>query len=174
MFTAVAVLTLLGISLGLLLGYADKIFAVEENPLVKEIESMLPGTHCGQCGFPGCGGAAQAIADGEAAVTCCPPGGRSLAQALADKLGVTADLSDMASAPLLARIDESLCTGCCRCYRVCPTDAIMGANKQIHVVFAEACTGCNKCVDACPEDCISMQPEQETLDNWHWPKPVAA
>ena len=54
MFTAVAVLTLLGISLGLLLGYADKIFAVEENPLVKEIESMLPGTHCGQCGFPGC------------------------------------------------------------------------------------------------------------------------
>lgn len=59
MVIAVAVLTLLGLALGLLLGFADKVFAVEENPLVKEVESMLPGTHCGQCGFPGCAGAAR-------------------------------------------------------------------------------------------------------------------
>jgi len=174
MIIAVAVLTLLGLALGTLLGYADRIFAVEENPLVKEIESMLPGTHCGQCGFPGCSGAAAAMVSGEAAVTCCPPGGRSLARTLAEKLGVSVDLSDIGNEVMIAAIDESLCTGCCRCYRVCPTDAILGANKQIHAVFADACTGCKKCVEACPEDCISMQPERETLDNWHWPKPAAA
>ncbi|KEA62978.1 Electron transport complex protein RnfB [Marinobacterium lacunae] len=174
MITAVAVLTLLGLALGLMLGYADKVFAVEENPIVKEVESMLPGTHCGQCGFTGCGGAAEAMVNGEAQVTCCPPGGRSLAQALAEKLGVSVDLSGMASEAMIAAIDESLCTGCCRCYRVCPTDAILGANKQIHAVFADACTGCEKCLDACPEDCIAMRPEQETLDTWHWPKPAAA
>ncbi len=174
MVIAVAVLTLLGLTLGLLLGFADKVFAVDENPLVKEVESLLPGTHCGQCGFPGCAGAAQAMVDGKASVTCCPPGGRTLAQALAEKLGVEADLSDMASEPMIASIEPSLCTGCCRCYRVCPTDAILGANKQIHAVFADACTGCGKCVAACPEECLHLHPEQQTLDNWHWPKPAAA
>ncbi|MBV1788505.1 RnfABCDGE type electron transport complex subunit B [Marinobacterium sp. D7] len=174
MITAVAVLTLLGLALGLMLGYADKVFAVEENPIVKEVESMLPGTHCGQCGFAGCGGAAEAMVRGDASVTCCPPGGRALAQALAERLGISADLSGMASEPMIAVIEESLCTGCCRCYRVCPTDAILGSTKQIHAVFADACTGCEKCADACPENCISMRPEQQTLDTWHWPKPAAA
>lgn len=172
MFVTITVLTSLGLLLGFALGYADKVFAVEEDPLIKDVEGMLPGTHCGQCGFTGCGGAAEAMVSGDAEVTCCPPGGASLAKTLAEKLGVTVDLSDMAEGPLTATIKESLCTGCCRCYRVCPTDAIIGANKQLHYIFEDACTGCGKCVTACPEDCIALHPEEETLDNWHWPKPA--
>jgi electron transport complex protein RnfB len=172
MFVTITVLTSLGLLLGFALGYADKVFAVEEDPLIKDVEGMLPGTHCGQCGFTGCGGAAEAMVSGDAEVTCCPPGGASLAKTLAEKLGVTVDLSDMAEGPLTATIKESLCTGCCRCYRVCPTDAIIGANKQLHYIFEDACTGCGKCVTACPENCIALHPEEETLDNWHWPKPA--
>ncbi|MBN0989720.1 RnfABCDGE type electron transport complex subunit B [Amphritea pacifica] len=172
MFLTIAVLTSLGLMLGFILGYADKVFAVEEDPLIKDVESMLPGTHCGQCGFTGCGSAAEAMVNGQADVTCCPPGGQVLAKSLADKLGVTADLSNLTSVPLTASVEESLCTGCCRCFRVCPTDAIIGANKQLHYVFKEACTGCGKCVTACPENCIALHQEEQTLDNWHWPKPA--
>lgn len=175
MFTATLVLTILGFSLGGALAYAAKIFAVaEDNPLVDEIEAMLPGSQCGQCGFPGCKPAAQAIAGGEAELTCCPPGGRALAEALAERLGIDISSLGDTAAPMLASIEETLCTGCTRCYKACPTDAIVGANKQIHVVMAGACTGCAKCVEACPENCIALQPEQPSLDSWHWPKPQAA
>ncbi len=174
MFSAIFVLTVMGLVLGYLLGYAARIFHVDSDPLVEEITAMMPGTHCGQCGFAGCTPAAEALAAGEAAVTCCPPGGKALAENLAAKLGVSVNLDDLDDNPVYAHIMGESCTGCTRCYKVCPTDAILGANKQIHAVINAACTGCGKCRDACPEDCISMLPEAETLDNWHWPKPLAA
>lgn len=123
--------------------------------------------------LPGCSAAASALAEGSAAVTCCPPGGVALAEQLAGMLGVTLDADGMA-APMLARIEASECTGCTRCFKACPTDAIVGASGQIHLVLDGACTGCSKCVDACPEDCIALAPEQPSLDNWRWAKPQAA
>ena len=83
MIAAILSLTLLGAALGIILGVANKFLQVEGNPLVDELIAMMPGSNCGQCGFPGCSGAATAIADGTAAPTCCPPGGRALAAALA-------------------------------------------------------------------------------------------
>lgn len=174
MFIAVAVLTIMGLTLGWGLGLAGRVFHVDSDPLVEEITAMMPGTQCGQCGFAGCTPAAEAIASGEAEVTCCPPGGKPLAQSIADKLGVTVNLDDISDVPLFAAIKRDLCTGCMRCSKVCPTDAIVGANKQIHSVISAACTGCKSCVNACPEDCIDMQPEPITLDNWAWPKPEVA
>ncbi len=174
MVAAILVLTVMGLILGTALGYAAKLFHVEGDPLVEEVAQMMPGTHCGQCGYAGCNPAAEAIVSGEAAVNCCPPGGKSLAEALAEKLGIEINLDDMADQPHYANINAELCTGCMRCSKVCPTDAIVGANKQIHVVIAAACTGCKSCHKACPENCIDMAPERETLDNWAWPKPEAA
>lgn len=173
MLMALVSLASLGTILGLILGFAAKRLAVEGNPLVAELEAMLPGTQCGQCGYPGCTGAAQALASGEAPVTLCPPGGRDVAAALAAKLGVEADLSGMQQkGPAVAEIREELCIGCTRCYKVCPTDAVMGAAKQIHSVFREACTACNKCVDACPTEAILMTPVPATLQSWYWQKPL--
>jgi electron transport complex protein RnfB len=171
---ATLVLTALGLLLGWLLGLAAKVFAVEENPIVNEVEALLPGTQCGQCGFPGCSSAAEAMVEGTAQVNCCPPGGRALTESLAELLNV--DLSALGDSPeqQLASIDGSLCTGCTKCYKACPTDAIVGATKQIHSVISKACTGCSKCADICPEDCISLNPEPVTLNNWHWTKPEAA
>lgn len=171
MLLVALVMTAIGAGLGLLLGLADKVFAVEGNPLADEIAAMMPGSQCGQCGFPGCKPAAAAIAEGNAPVTVCPPGGAALAEKLAARLGLTLDSSAIASAPLVATIDGAMCTGCTRCYKVCPTDAIVGANHQIHVVMNKACTGCAKCKDSCPEDCISLQEETPNVQSWNWPKP---
>ncbi len=174
MISAVASLAALGLVLGLILGYAARRLAVEGNPLVAELEAMLPGSQCGQCGYPGCAGAAQALAEGSAPVTLCPPGGRDLVVALAAKLGIEADLSGVKeSVPGIAEVKEEICIGCTRCYKVCPTDAIMGAAKQIHAVFREACTACGKCVDVCPTEALTMRPVPVTLQSWYWHKPHA-
>ena len=172
MFTAIGSLTLLGLTLGVLLGLASRYLKVETPPIINELESMLPGSQCGQCGYPGCSQAAAALAEGAAPVTLCPPGGKALAQSLAEKLGVNADLSGMEDGPpKIAQVNEQLCIGCIKCLRTCPTDAIVGAPKQLHMVMEVACTGCGVCVDNCPTGSISMVPEKPTLKTWHWAKP---
>lgn len=173
MLIAIFSLSALGLVLGLLLGTAARFLKVEGNALAGEIEALLPGSQCGQCGYPGCGPAAEALASGAAPVTVCPPGGRALAEALVAKLGVSADLSGVEDrAPMLAFINEALCVGCTRCFKRCPTDAILGASRQIHAVLTEACTGCGKCVDICPTECVEMHEVRPTLQTWYWPRPV--
>jgi electron transport complex protein RnfB len=175
MIAAIASLTVLGLGLGALLGLAARHLKVEGNPVVERIESLLPGSQCGQCGYPGCSAAAEAVGDGQAPVTLCPPGGRALAEEIAAILGVSVDLSDVQDkAPRVAHVYEKLCIGCTKCMKRCPTDAILGAPKMIHVVFTDACTGCEKCFEACPTESIEMRPVQPTLQTWHWPLPEAA
>jgi len=162
----------MGVALGGLLGIAARLLAVEENPLEEELKAMLPGSNCGQCGYVGCALAAAALAKGEAPVTVCPPGGKAVAEALAKKLGVTADLSEHEDKrPQYAVIEEDLCIGCTRCIKECSTDAIVGANKQMHTIVAESCHGCAKCFKVCPTDAIRMCTVPVTLSSWHWPKP---
>lgn len=175
MLMAVMSLSVLGASLGLVLGVAARKFAVEADEQVAEIEAMMPGSNCGQCGFPGCSGAAEAIVSGNASVTCCPPGGKALAEALAEKLGISVDTSGMAeTVPSYATVTEDICIGCTKCYKACPTDAVIGAVKQIHGVIRDACTGCAKCENACPTGAIALVPIPVTLQTWVWPKPVTA
>lgn len=170
---AIVALTLLGLILGFLLGIAAKRFAVESDPLVDELEALLPGTNCGQCGFAGCPAAAAALAEGTAPVNLCPPGGRALIDELAKKLGVdAAGLEGADEVPKLAVVIEEVCIGCIKCFRECPTDAIVGAPKQIHGILWEACTGCAKCVDVCPTWAIQMVEPETTLRDWRWPKPA--
>jgi electron transport complex protein RnfB len=172
MIAAISTLTLLGFGLGMALGVAAKYLRVETNPIVEEIEAMLPGSQCGQCGFPGCTPAAEAVANGDAPVTMCPPGGKSVAQQIAEKLGVEVDLSAVDEPEvLIAYVKEEICVGCTRCYKVCPTDAIVGGPKQIHTVFADACTGCKSCVDICPTESMQIRTPDETIYTWHWPMP---
>jgi electron transport complex protein RnfB len=173
MWIAVASLTLLGVTLGGLLGLAARYLAVEENPLEVELQALLPGSQCGQCGFVGCAQAAAALARNEAAPTLCPPGGRAVAEAIAARLGIRIDLAAVRDdGPQLAFVAEDICTGCCRCSKVCPTDAIIGAAKQIHNVIREACTGCGACVDRCPTEAMGMVPVPVTLPHWIWPRPA--
>jgi electron transport complex protein RnfB len=175
MIAAVLSLTLLGAVLGIVLGIANRILKVEADPVVDELIALMPGSNCGQCGFPGCAGAAAAIADGSAPPTCCPPGGKALASTIAAKLGIVVDLSAMTDdGPKIAAVAEELCIGCCRCSKVCPTDAIIGAAKQIHNVFREACTGCSSCIEKCPTEALVMKPVPVSLQHWVMPRPLAA
>jgi electron transport complex protein RnfB len=175
MVAAILSLTLLGLALGLVLGIAGRKLAVEASADVAAIEALLPGTNCGQCGYPGCAGAAVAINEGSAAITCCTPGGKAVAQAIAEQLGASLDLSGMAeSVPQRALVAEDLCIGCCRCIRSCPTDAILGAPKQIHNVLKDACTGCAACVGECPTEAIQIAPVPVTLAHWVMPRPASA
>lgn len=171
MIAAVTTLTSLGLLLGLLLSFAARVFRVPSNALREDLMTLLPGVNCGQCGYPGCGGAADALIAGQAPLTLCPPGGSGLARALAAKLGRTLESAEDGP-PLLAEIDESLCIGCAHCVKRCPTDAIVGASKQIHTVFQEACMGCGLCVEVCPTECLQLRPQTPTFATWHWPKPA--
>lgn len=173
-----AILALLGLALafGLLLGFASVRFRVEGNPLVDQIDGILPQTQCGQCGYPGCRPYAEAIANGDA-INKCPPGGQSTVDALADLLDVEAVplAGGVEEEPVkkVAYIREDECIGCTKCIQACPVDAILGAAKQMHTVIESECTGCDLCVEPCPVDCIDMLPVEVTLNSWKWdmPKP---
>lgn len=172
MIVAVSSLTAMGVVLGGILGAAARWLAVDENPLEAELQAMLPGSQCGQCGYVGCAQAAAALARGEAPVTVCPPGGKAVAEALAKKLGVTADLSGHEEKlPQFAFVNENLCIGCVACVKECNVDAIVGAAKQVHTVITDVCHGCGKCAAACPTGGIEMRPIKMTIASWYWPKP---
>ena len=47
-------------------------------------------------------------------------------------------------------IDPEKCVGCLVCFKKCPTHAIEGENKSIHVIDQESCTHCGTCFYACP------------------------
>lgn len=177
-FVLIAVLALLGLALvfGLLLGFASVRFRVEGNPLVDQIDGMLPQTQCGQCGYPGCRPYAEAISEGDA-INKCPPGGQSTVEALADLLDVEVlpleGGAEEEPVKTVAYIREDECIGCTKCIQACPVDAILGAAKQMHTVIESECTGCDLCVEPCPVDCIDMLPIETTLNTWKWdmPKP---
>ena len=172
---AILILAGLGLFLGALLGFASERLKVEENPLEAELQAMLPGSQCGQCGFPGCKPYATAIAEGEADINLCPPGGQEGVQRLADLLGREVKPLDAEEKPKqIAIIEEQTCIGCTLCIQACPVDAIVGAAKQMHTIIEALCTGCELCVKPCPVECIRMEPIAENIDNWKWKYPVIA
>jgi electron transport complex protein RnfB len=128
--------------------------------LAESIDALLPQTQCTRCGYSGCRPYADAIANGQAAINQCPPGGGATIAALAELLGrepLPLNPANGVEAPArIAFIDESRCIGCAKCLPPCPVDAIVGAQRQMHTVIAALCTGCELCVAPCPVDCISM------------------
>ncbi|MCL1142462.1 electron transport complex subunit RsxB [Shewanella gaetbuli] len=167
---AIVVLTVLAIVFGIILGFAADKFKVEGNPIVDQVEALLPQTQCGQCGYPGCRPYAEAIANGDK-VNKCPPGGTATMEKLAELMGVepeplNAEVADAVKKVAYIREDE--CIGCTKCIQACPVDAILGAGKLMHTVIEKDCTGCDLCVEPCPVDCIDMIPVKTTLKNWDW------
>ena len=168
---AVLALAAIALALGAGLGFAAVRFRVESDPVVEQIDALLPQTQCGQCGHPGCRPYAEAIAEGEA-INRCPPGGAATIDALADLLGREPEpLDGEDQERRVAYIREEECIGCTKCIQACPVDAILGAAKFTHTVIAEECTGCDLCVEPCPVDCIDMLPVTRSITDWHWQAP---
>ncbi len=138
--------------------------------LVEQIDALLPQTQCTKCGYQGCLPYAQALAENQAEINQCPPGG-------ADGIKKLAGLLGREEKPLnpqygveqprkVAYIVEADCIGCTKCLPPCPVDAIVGANKFMHTVISAECTGCELCVSPCPVDCIVMQ-DIDVLTPWN-------
>ncbi len=156
----------------LALGLSTEYFKVQGDPVIDQVDALLPQTQCGQCKYPGCRPYAQAIASGEADINQCPPGGAETVTALANLLGKQPKPLNNAfgehKAPAVAFIIEQDCIGCVKCIPPCPVDAILGASKQMHTVIASECTGCELCIAPCPVDCIIMLPIKDSPSQWQW------
>ena len=140
------------------------------SPGAERLHAALPQTQCTRCGYPDCAGYAQAMADGEAEINQCPPGGAEgivRLSAITGRPAVPLNPANGTEGPrAVAVIDEAWCIGCTLCLDACPTDAIMGSNKLMHTVIEPYCTGCELCVPVCPVDCISL--ENVTGDRTGW------
>lgn len=125
------------------------------------IDALLPQHQCQRCGYSGCRPYAEAIAEGNAAINRCPPGGTRLMNELAQLTGLAprppASDVEPGGPAQVARIDPAVCIGCTKCLPACPVDAIVGAGKQLHEVIDAACTGCGLCIPPCPVDCITLE-----------------
>ncbi|MGM0525801.1 MAG: electron transport complex subunit RsxB [Pseudomonadota bacterium] len=161
----------LALIFGVILGFAAVKFKVESDPIVEQIDNILPQTQCGQCGYPGCKPYAEAIANGDD-INKCPPGGEATIKQLADLMGVEPKPLDSAhgeeDVKKVAVIREDECIGCTKCIQACPVDAILGAAKQMHTIIEHECTGCDLCVEPCPVDCIDMVPVKAQPETWQW------
>ncbi|MGJ7495816.1 RnfABCDGE type electron transport complex subunit B [Variovorax sp. RT4R15] len=140
------------------------------SPLAARIHAALPQTQCTRCGYPDCAGYAEAIANNEAGIHQCPPGGTEGIARLAaitgrpvQPLGAEFGTEGPRS---MAVIDEAWCIGCTLCLDACPTDAILGIHKRMHTVIEPHCTGCELCIPVCPVDCISLEDATPGRSGW--------
>lgn len=182
----------LGIIFGAILGFASKIFAVDEDPRVGMVQECLPGANCGGCGYPGCGGLAAAIVAGKAPVNSCAPGGAKAAAAIAEVMGVVAEetepmvafvkcggtcdkaqnkyeydgIDDCIMASQLAGASSKACAYGCMglgsCVKVCKFDAIKIENG-VAVVNPDLCVACGKCISTCPKKIIDLVPKKKKV-----------
>ena len=182
---AAAILVVLAIVVAYILGWANRAFHVDVDPVVAEIADALPGANCGGCGFVGCSEYAEAAAGGEAAVTLCAPGGNACSSALADIMGVEAATAvkqlavvrcgatanerlllsaydgeaSCAAANLVSAVQGCAhgCLGLGDCANACPYGAIRIVDA-LAVVDETKCLACGKCAAACPRGVIAMAP----------------
>lgn len=168
LYLAIAIIAVIALIFGAVLGYSSIKLKVESDPIVEKIDAVLPQSQCGQCGYPGCKPYAEAVANGDV-ITKCIPGGRETVIKLAELMGVDVPETDGEEpVPMVAYIIEQDCIGCTKCIAACPVDAIIGTNKAMHTVIPDLCTGCELCVAPCPTDCIKMIKVKPTAQNWNW------
>lgn len=185
--TALILLGITGLVVGLFIGIASIFFKTEVNQKKEDILSMLPGNNCGGCGYPGCEGLAQAICDGKAPVSGCPVGGEPVAKKIAEYLGETAEIGvrkiafvhcagtdrkakddyeyvgekDCKMANVLPGNGPKSCNDGCMgfgsCVKACEFGGIT-IKDGVAQIDAESCKGCGHCVEACPKHLISLIP----------------
>ncbi len=185
MLTAIVLMGGLGLTVGIGLAIASKVFYVYVDPLVLAVDDVLPGANCGGCGLPGCTSNAEAIVAGKAAPNSCVAAGVETAEAIAALLGVSVEakepdialpgctygvadadtkfdydgMNDCRAVAMLSggmKVCTIGCLGLGTCAKVCPFDAIVMGPKGLPIVHEGRCTGCGTCEKACPKHIITL------------------
>lgn len=189
MVTAIMVLVVMvgiGAVFGFILAIANKKFSMEVNPLIEEVEDVLPKGQCGACGYAGCAAYAEAVVlNKEVPPNLCVPGKDAVAKAVAQITGKVAEkveprvshircrgtidkatlsykykgIKDCAAANLIQGGPKGCKYGCIgfgTCVKKCPFGAMSMGEDGLPVVDVKKCTGCGKCEEACPKDVIQM------------------
>ena len=162
---AIGILGGLGLIFGLVLAAASKVFYVETDPRLDQLNECLPGANCGGCGYAGCGGYAEAVLNGEAPIVKCASGGNECAQAMAAIMGVKAEAVARKVALVRCsgekRYDKSgnLVAGAkikaeYEGFRDCVAASKIGGNGPLSCKFG--CLGFGTCVKACKYGAISV------------------
>lgn len=180
----VVVVAVIGLIAGLGLSIASVVMAVPVNEKAEKIREVLPGANCGACGYSGCDGYAQALADGAKVLTLCAPGGASVAEEIGAVLGTsvgvmkpksavvrcngtcantskTYDYDGIDSCAMAAQLLSGPgkckygCIGLGDCVDACEYGAISVQN-DVAVVDKHLCKACKKCVLACPKSLIRV------------------
>ena len=182
-----AVVGIIGIVIGVLLGVASEKFKVEVDEREILVRNELPGNNCGGCGYAGCDALAKAIAAGQADVGACPVGGAPVAEKIASIMGVEAGagvkkvafvkckgtcdktrmqyryygIDDCRKVSVVPGTGEKACSYGCMgfgsCVKACEFDAIHVVDG-VAVVDKEKCVACGKCTEACPLGLITLVP----------------
>ena len=185
---AVVIMTCVGIVFGFILAFADKKFAMEENPLIGEVKEALPQGQCGACGFAGCAKYAEAVVtDPDVPPNLCVPGKAEVAAVVAELTGKVAEATEPKVAHIRCRGGNGIakkayeykgihdcaaaktvqqgpklckfgCLGFGNCVRACPFGAMTMGANGIPHVNKAVCTGCGKCASICPNHVIELLP----------------
>ncbi len=156
---AVALLGIIGAASATILYLTGQKFKVIEDPLIEQIQEILPGANCGGCGFPGCRGFASAIVKSYTMDDLfCPVGGQETMDKIATILGKTAPATSK-------KIAVIRCNGTCEhrpqtsIYDGAPRCAIEAALYGGETDCFFGCLGLGDCVDACLFDAIHINPQ---------------
>jgi len=89
---AVVAMFAIGITAAIILYIVAQKFKVIENPLIDEVVELLPGAHCGGCGYPGCRALAETMVKrGSLENLNCPVGGKEVMGQIAALMGLVAE-----------------------------------------------------------------------------------
>ncbi len=69
----------------------------------------------------------------------------------------TAAGKQMMHSDLLPKVKPARCTGCGRCFAVCPVEAVLWTGKRKARIDRDKCVGCGECTVACSEGAIAIQ-----------------
>ncbi|MCF0176887.1 MAG: Fe-S cluster domain-containing protein [Bacteroidales bacterium] len=152
----IAILTVLGGLLAVILFLVAKRFKVEEDPRIDEVEKVMPGANCGGCGFAGCRAFAQSCVEaGNLDSNFCPVGGNDTMKKVAEVLG----LEVKEKAPMTAVVR---CNGSCENRPVINDyDGLKSCRVKAALYSGDTgcpfgCLGCGDCVAACQFGALSM------------------
>lgn len=182
----------LGLIFGAVLAFASKVFYVEKDPRIEEIDAILPQANCGGCGYPGCANYAEAVVKEGAPINLCAPGGEEVVAKISEILGVEAEevepqvavvrcqgahgiakdkfeyqgIEDCNAAVLVQGGHKACVYGCLgfgSCVKACPFDAMKMQDNGLPYVFEDKCTGCGLCVEACPKGIMELVPRSQKV-----------